>query len=81
VSSRAASAKGEAGRSAQNSEHAPKIVELNRNRVEFHYPSGHVETLIQCPYCRAAGKQMFFVCDIDLRAHISTFHEPQSYTR
>jgi hypothetical protein len=37
--------------------------------------------LIPCPYCRAAGKEMFFVSDVDLRAHISTFHEPQSYTR
>ena len=37
--------------------------------------------LIPCPYCKAQGKKMFFATDIDLRAHISTFHEPQSYTR
>lgn len=37
--------------------------------------------LIPCPYCRSQGRKMFFASDIDLRAHISTFHEPQSYTR
>jgi putative DNA primase/helicase len=37
--------------------------------------------LIPCPYCKAQGRKMFFASDIDLRAHISTFHEPQSYTR
>jgi DNA-binding MarR family transcriptional regulator len=37
--------------------------------------------LIPCPYCRSQGRKMFFATDFDLRAHISTFHEPQSYTR
>jgi len=75
VSSHLASARGETSRSATNSEHAPKIVELDRNRVEFHYPSGHVETFIQCPHCKAQGKKMFFATDIDLVAHMKTYHE------
>jgi hypothetical protein len=37
--------------------------------------------LIPCPYCKSQGRKMFFATDFDLRAHISTFHEPQSYTR
>jgi hypothetical protein len=32
--------------------------------------------LLFCPYCRAAGKRMFFATDVDLGAHVKTFHEP-----
>ena len=78
MSSRMASAKGEISRSAQSNEHAPKIVELDRNRVEFHYPSGHVETFIQCPHCKAQDKPMFFITKQDLGSHTKAFHGGRS---
>jgi DNA-binding MarR family transcriptional regulator len=30
---------------------------------------------IACPHCKARGKDMFFANDVDLRAHVSAWHE------
>jgi hypothetical protein len=36
---------------------------------------------IPCPHCQAQGKKVFFANDVDLRTHISAYHETQEYVR
>ena len=36
---------------------------------------------IPCPHCQGLGKKAFFANDVDLRIHISAYHETQEYVR
>lgn len=52
----------------------PIVEEKEGSKVEYHYPSGHMETFYQCHYCKAKEKQSFFATVADLKLHVSRLH-------
>ena len=66
----------------ENTSHTPLELDKVSNSVtepskEPSTPENSVtrDLLIPCPFCKAQGKQMFFVNDFDLSIHVSSHHE------